>query len=333
MMLSPMLTPDVKSNSTSRVVIVILSLALSVILLIVTWQLISYWQLNQWQQAVIEKIAEDKKHQKAQPKQTPTKLANIENKPQEDLALLEIDLPSLAKVTSPLPDKQQKQSITTKTRYVKDKHAKAITSPSQVQLTDQHKPKRAVKATVKQTAEPNKVTKATKSVAAMYQQLISDDSIDIEIAWPENSRERQDTFTFLYQCIGMKFGVLHWQQSSQQVSQQKVTLAKNPYLQVSMDNNRQQVSDWLRIAQGQLAKQEQYWLQKYALSGTPVRLFPKALDWQLASLLTQQLNNTALTSFRARYQHRDDRFMLTNISINGRLLTSDWTLLTSNCSI
>jgi len=184
-----------------------------------------------------------------------------------------------------------------------------------------NKPQVQSEARAKAKAQPGRGTATIKTVSAMYQQLISNDSINIEIAWPDNSTEREKLFSYLYQCIGMKFGVL---------SHQKVTLIKNNYQHIA-DVHSNQPSEWLRIAQGQLARQEHHWLQQYYLSGIPVRLFPKTVDWQLARLLTSHLKKEPLRSLRARYMGLGDRLILTNISVNGQLLTNNWTLITKKC--
>ena len=289
-----------KVNKTNSA---ILSAALSLILILVAWQLSNFWQLNRWQQALLEQltiveqknIASKKVKTDVVLEQAPKMTTNT----RKSLSLVQVDLPAI-----PLAEKL----MTTKP-HKKDEVQAKPKKQSNLAMSGKNKPKR-------------------QNVSVMYQQLISDKSISIEIAWPNDGTDRQNTFSFLYQCLGMKFGVLNWKKGNEA----KVTLAKNPHQSLAA-NNGNQVSDWLRIAQGQLARQEQDWLKQYSLSGTPVRLFPKAVDWQLARLLTKQLNNTPLTSFRARYKYDNKQFMLTNIQLNGQLLANNWTLIVSKCSI
>jgi len=288
------------------------------ILLFVIWQLVKYWQINHWQKTILNSLATEIKANKTPTEQIHNKKINRAKSSLNDLSLMQVELPDVPQ-HSVMPSTLQKKADTiASTKVTKNKEIKELKA-------------REVK--------PVRLHKSKQSVSAMYKQLTSDDSIDIEIAWPKNRHDRQDTFTYLYQCIGMRFGVLNGLTSAKK----KVTLVNN-YEQYNvhnnprdiknaMANNAQQVSDWLRIAQGQLANQEHHWMQKYTLTGTPVRLFPKTVDWQLAHLLTLQLKSANLTSFRARYQRSGDHLLLTNISVNGRLLPHDWTLISKKCSV
>jgi len=310
----------------------LLAIFTSLIVLVVAWQLINFWQFSRWQQALLEKVSVIELKELKEQKQT----KNINNQIKA-LSFVQVDLPSLPSASpgSSLGSPSSNSSPTAEQQSNKSHEQHAITSQvstSHANTTQatQNKPV----AYAKRDEDIIKVSSHAESkVSAMYQQLISDNTLDIEIAWPNNTLERQNTFSFLYQCLGMKFGVLNWPKSNQP----KVTLAKASYQNSSnfskmKSDNSNQASDWLRIAQGQLASQERHWLKQYNLSGTPVRLFPKVIDWQLASLLTQQLNNVPLTSFRARYKYANNHLMLTNIRLNGNMLSKNWTLITSSCS-
>jgi len=292
----------------------IMSLTFAVILLLVIWQVINFWQVTRWQQTLLAKltVTEPQKINKTKAEDLAEARPPVNNNKVKPLSLVQIDLPTLPVVSTPIS---------------------TLSLTSELKQGKQEKKYPNQKKEHSNPPQPVKHNKQIKSVAAMYETLISNNAIDIEIAWPNDTADRQNTFSFLYQCIGMKFGVLNWQnENGQQTNKQKVILAKNPYISVTEQNNGQ-VSDWLRIAQGQLATQERRWLKQYSLSGTAVRLFPKKLDWQLAHLLTQQLNTIPLTSFRARYKYINNSLMLTNIQLNGLLLSNNWTLITSKCSI
>lgn len=274
-------------------------IALALITLIIYW-LISIWNINIWQQVLLEKTME------SQPlKELNKKLKQTINNPGRALVFSKVDLPALPK--------------------------KAINSikkngePPQpsIKSTKQPLPKKQQKLPNKKSdIQPNEAVRKD-STSVIYQQLISDNSISIELAWPNEPSARQGLFTFLYQCIGMKFGVLN---------NQKVTLAKTFYQNVNA-NDKQQPSEWLRIAQGQLASQEHLWLQQYRLSGTPVRLFPKVVDWQLAKLINIQLNGKPLKSLRAFYKYDHQRLTLNGIRLNGQLLSENWILTENKCAI
>jgi len=242
-----------------------------------------------WQQVLLDKTTETQASKELR-KSAQTKLALLNEKLNEtasnkekSLVFANIDLPELPKQQRTLPNKKPN--------------------------------KQRVKVLTKVKAE------ADGSTVAIYQQLVSDNSISIELAWPNESSARQGLFTFLYQCIGMKFGVLN---------NQSVTLAKTFYQNV---NDEQQPSEWLRIVQGPLASQERLWLQQYHLLGTPVRLFPKVVDWQLAKLIKNQLKGKPLKNLRAHYQYDHQRLMLINIRLNGQWLSKSWTLIENKCAM
>ena len=291
-------------------------IGLSMITLII-FGLISLWNINLWQQTLLEKVTENQPSKKldiiSQTKSAllnerlAEKLAQTINNKEKSLVFTSVDLPQLPALPplSKAPIDLIKKNVSNeKPRVIKSRQ---VSSKEQQKLPN----KQPVKAAT------------NKSISAIYQQLISDSSISIELAWPNETSARQGIFTFLYQCIGMKFGVLN---------NQKVTLAKTFYQHVNA-NDEQQPSEWLRIAQGQLASQERLWLQQYHLSGTPVRLFPKMVDWQLAKLINKQLNGEPLNSLRAHYNYANKHLMLKNISLNGQSLSENWTLIENKCSI
>jgi hypothetical protein len=278
-------------------------IALVLTTLIIYW-LISIWNITIWQQVLLEKTTEN------QPSKALKQMINNKGR---SLIFTNVDLPELPKKTIDLIKKNagSPQSSIKKTKQ-------PLTDKQPI-LSNKQATKKANNKSEKQVI--NAVNK--DSTSAIYQQLISDNSINIELAWPNESSARQGLFTFLYQCLGMKFGVLN---------NKKVTLAKTFYQNVNA-NDEQQPSEWLRIAQGQLASQERLWLQQYHLSGTPVRLFPKVLDWQLAKFINIQLNGKPLKSLRAFYKYDHQRLMLNNIRLNGQWLSAEWTLTENKCAI
>jgi hypothetical protein len=278
-------------------------IALVLTTLIIYW-LISIWNITIWQQVLLEKTTEN------QPSKALKQMINNKGR---SLVFTNVDLPELPKKVIDLIKKNARspQSSIKKTKQ-------ALTDKQPI-LSNKQATKKANNKSEKQVV--NAVNK--DSTSAIYQQLISDNSINIELAWPNESSARQGLFTFLYQCLGMKFGVLN---------NKKVTLAKTFYQNVNA-NDEQQPSEWLRIAQGQLASQERLWLQQYHLSGTPVRLFPKVLDWQLAKFINIQLNGKPLKSLRAFYKYDHQRLMLNNIRLNGQWLSAEWTLTENKCAI
>lgn len=280
----------------------------------IAFGLISIWYISVWQHALLKKPTADKLVQKIEniaDEKTVSlheKIRQVANSQNKTLVFVQADLPA-----PPEPAKALSKNDISHSNGI-NHSAKAI---SAIKVASQPSPVVKKSSTAKSVVHP--VNK--KSVSAIYQQLSSDSDINIELAWPNNISARQDILIFLYQCIGMKFGVL---------SNGNVTLAKTPYQQL---DQKQQPSEWLRIAQGQLANQEQQWLKQYNLAGTPVRLFPKSVDWQLAKHINNKLKGEPLKSLRARYKRAKQRLLLTDIQLNGQQLSKNWTLITTKCSI
>jgi len=282
-------------------------IVLSSIILSVYW-LISMWNINLWQQVLLEKTTNKAplvELQKIALQESDKTVKNAD----KSLVFAKINLPEV-------PQTKVLQTKVLQTKVLQTKVLQTKTSQTFVPQT------KVDKRQVSQKHEPPKKV-SQDSTAAIYQQLISDSSINIELAWPNESSARQGLFTFLYQCIGMKFGVLN---------NQKVTLAKTFY-QNGNANDIHQPSEWLRLAQGELASQERLWLKQYHLSGTPVRLLPKVVDWQLAKLINNQLNGKSLKNLRAQYKYQHQRLLLTDIQLNNQRLSQNWTLIENKCSI
>ena len=319
----------------------------SVVMVIIIWQSLNFWQVSLWQETLLEKLQITQHKNKMISKPLLNKTPSISPRQSKPLSLIQVDLPEVPEIAKKADT--IKANNTTISEGVKktsqnnrindgknnnqnnnEKLTPTVTSKETSQKAQKIKPvQKDLNEQVTKQVTP--LNKPTANVSMIYQQLSTDPRINIEIAWPDNTTQRRNIFSFLYQCVGMKFGVM----SNDNKNQQSVMLAKNPYFPNSISNNNNsnnKISDWLRIAQGKLASQEQQWLQQYDLSGMPVRLFPKRVDWQLAKLISMALNTEQLKSFRARYKQQGHQFMLTDISLNGRLITNDWILITKKCT-
>jgi len=280
----------------------------------IVYCMLSLWNINQWQESVLKKTVTTqlspllKDAARSKEILLEKELVPQVNHKEQLLVFTKVDLPELPEQPKPFkPVMGEKYNNTSTVKASVKPIAKTTTQNA------------SIKQQVPYAKQSSRAK--TKNVSSIYQQLISDDSIDIELAWPNHKVARKDIFTFLYQCVGMRFGVLN---------NQKVLLAKTTYHQTNT-HKKQQASQWLRIAQGQLTSQESHWLQQYNLAGTPVRLFPKAVDWQLSTLISKQLNGDALRSVRAHYKYNNRRLMLTNITLNDRRVDKDWQLIEKEC--
>ncbi|MDU0356415.1 hypothetical protein RS130_23205 [Paraglaciecola aquimarina] len=118
----------------------------------------------------------------------------------------------------------------------------------------------------------------------------------------------------MYQCVGSQFAVLNGNNITH-LNQSKV----------------QNFSTWIRIAQGSLSVKEQHWLAAFSVTGTPIRLFPRQIDWQLAKYIAQSLHGNELTSFRATYQLTNQKLQLTDIRLNAQPINKTWLLYQKKC--
>jgi hypothetical protein len=164
---------------------------------------------------------------------------------------------------------------------------------------------------INQTKQSSSATK--QQVQQVYQQL-SDQGVDIQIAWPQNTAQQQAALDFMYQCAGMQFAVLNNNE-----------ITKVNQLRLS------DYSDWIRIAQGNLSKKEQHWLNAYALTETAIRLFPRDIDLRLAQHLANTLQGETIASLRAKYQVTHQQLHLTQIRVNNQLVKGSWTLYQGGC--
>jgi hypothetical protein len=161
---------------------------------------------------------------------------------------------------------------------------------------------------VKQTPPADK-----QQIEQVYKQL-SNQGVDIQIAWPQQSKQQQAALDFMYQCAGMQFAVLNGNNIT------KVN-------QINLSN----YSDWIRVAQGNLSKKEQHWLTAYSLRGTAIRLFPRDIDLRLAQQLAYALKGAPLVNLRANYQVANQTLLLNNIQINNRPINGSWALYQGRC--
>lgn len=174
---------------------------------------------------------------------------------------------------------------------------------------------------VKQLPATSTVNK--QQVEHTYQQL-SANGIDLQIAWPQDAGERQAVFDFIYQCVGVQFAVLNGETLT------KLNHAKFDHISANQTKSSD-YSDWIRVAQGSLSSKEQNWLQAFALTGTPIRLFPRHIDMRLAHYLANTLKGSPLGSLRANYQVIKQTLQLTNIHLNRQLITDNWLLYQGQC--
>lgn len=162
-------------------------------------------------------------------------------------------------------------------------------------------------------AEPKQEPRQQQSAKQIYEQLQGDNTLDVQIVLPATPAKQQQLLSYLYRCAGVQFAVLQQQQLSYLSPQRYVP-----------------VSQWLRVANGPLSTQEQQWLGQQ--NGTPIRLFPQAIDQRLAQYIATNLGGSKLSSLRANYELTASGLVLTNIQLNAHKTHGTWLLHRSQCT-
>lgn len=159
-------------------------------------------------------------------------------------------------------------------------------------------------------------TDLARDTQQVYEQLSDDTTLDIQLAWPAKLAERNRVIDFLYSCMGAQFATLQGQSLT--------------YLSPNRYNN---ASNWLRIAQGALSDTEQRWFSQHQYEGTPIRIFPHTIDWQLSEHIAQALGSQKLEQLRASYGLSGNRLVLRDVYLNGRLVPDTWYLGGPSCRL
>ena len=214
-------------------------------------------------------------------------------------------------------EKKQKTSVKP---LPKDMILEQLTLPPVPTAKAQTSKVSAVAELVSQSPEPAlKKVKQTppakkQQIEQVYTQL-NEQGVDIQIAWPQQAHQQQAALDFMYQCAGMQFAVL---------KDNKITKV-----------NRLRLSDyseWIRVAQGNLSKKEQHWLNAYALTGTAIRLFPQEIDVRLAQHLANALKGSPLVNLKANYQVTNQTLVLNTIQLNNQTIKGSWPLYQGKCA-
>lgn len=265
-----------------------------ILLLFILFQLVSIWWSTKWQKTLVPS------HTQLTTQVTPAKKL-------PSVSVQSIVLPQVPKGTIA----ESSQAIETIPKPISPKKVLTHKLKGDVSKNTQNN---TTTKTPKQKLSDDDSKTSVASTEAMYNKLVANKLLNIELAWPNNSLAREKLFSYLYQCVGMKFAVL---------DKTKLT--------VLMGSSHALHSEWLRVAQGELSSRERRLLTQHLLSGIPVRLFPKKIDWQFAHLLAQHLAGRNLTSFRAKYSLKPQGLFIDNIKVNGQLIKDSWHLVAQQC--
>ena len=157
-------------------------------------------------------------------------------------------------------------------------------------------------------------TSARSRAQQVYQQMVNDASLSIELAFPQSLQKRQALLHYFYQCAGVQLGLLREQQ----------VILVSP-------KRHGPLSQWMRMANGYMSAQEKKWLAEAQGQGRPVRLFPMEIDSILAGFISTNLENEQLSHFTARYHLRRGQLYLTDIHLNDRQLPTLLNLTIESC--
>lgn len=167
------------------------------------------------------------------------------------------------------------------------------------------------------------VTPSTQQTREVLTTLNELDAKAIQFYFPQNDRKRNEIVQHMYRCEGLVFGAVDKETQSQ------LTILSN------QQDGQAPRSELLRVVNQNLSKHERQLLSLYAAHDTPVRVFPYALDFTLASLIANELINhhdsAELRQFGATYVLVNKQLRLRNIKVNGRVLDTSWLLSTKPC--
>jgi hypothetical protein len=271
-------------------------LVLAAVLLLCVY---SWLNLHWWQQELQQKL-----------KQFDVSTATNSQNTAQDNALIisDIALPQTPKRAKPVLATSSQPAVSSAVTELQNPAA----STTKLVLKSTEKPNIKTppqEAKTETRAEP----KQQQSAKQIYEQLQGDNALDVQIALPTNPAKQQRLFDYLYRCAGVQFAVLQQQQLSYLSPQRYVP-----------------VSQWLRVANGPLSTQEQQWLGQQ--HGTPIRLFPQAIDQRLAQYIATNLGGSKLSSLRASYELTASGLVLTNIQLNAHKTQGTWLLHHSQCT-
>jgi hypothetical protein len=172
-----------------------------------------------------------------------------------------------------------------------------------------------------------KVKQLVKTNAQYIRQVLRNlnalDTKAIQFYFPQNHRKKTEIVQHMYHCEGVLFGAVDKKTQSQ------LTILS------TQQNSQEPRSKLLRVVNQELSRYEQQLLRLYAAQDTPVRVFPYSLDYNLASLIANELFNHhdagELHQFSAIYALVNGQLKLSNIEVNGRRLDTSWLLSVRPC--
>ena len=160
----------------------------------------------------------------------------------------------------------------------------------------------------------NKAVATPPNVQKTKTELNRDDlgEVDLSINLPGDSRMRERIGRYLYQCVGIGFGVLKQSQGDYELT----VLKESQY----------SASQILRRVEQNFYVNEKHWQRSVGDTGEFVRVYPRWLDDKLVSLIEQNMHSDSLSSFTASYQLNNRKLQLIDIYINDTAVNQVWTL-------
>ncbi|MFT4926376.1 MAG: hypothetical protein ACI8WB_002474 [Phenylobacterium sp.] len=151
----------------------------------------------------------------------------------------------------------------------------------------------------------------------LLQQVEAGNGPVIEIAWPKGFAKRKRLYNMLVNCQGVQLGILA------DDTVHPITANKGLY------------SRLVRVVSGVMLPQEHREYQSSRFQGTPVRLFPRALDGRLMAGLRQLSTQLAmpfqtLSSVRGLYVMQGKRLYIQDLIMDGQMIPGQ-VLLADGC--
>ena len=142
----------------------------------------------------------------------------------------------------------------------------------------------------------------------------------IELVWPKGKAQRGRLYGYLYECRGMRLGVLY---------QGRVELLE-PASELGAELNLGGVA---RLVSGALSPREQAMYSQSQHPGQPVRLFPAVFDQRVLRALRRALGSEfgRAKTLRAGYGFQNGRLSLSDIRLDGKQIAGVVVQLGSEC--
>lgn len=292
------------------------------LLIVLVWMALVVWTKHQSTVLIQQALAHFQNLDAEPDEQEKLKEKKPENitEPEVQVAVRQVVLPPVP--LPPVPEQPERltpisQQVAASDADIVNQQRSAVSGvpERETTLTAQFSVKQDIDTSFEADSNPDNMSTAQPqplvTTRDVYKQLSEDESLNIQLAWPGDRQERETVLAYLYQCVGAEFAVYDGQALT--------------YL--SPEQHRA-TSSWLRVAQGELSRQEKLWRINKAMPGTLVRIVPEQMDINLSSHIASTLTHSqqTLQALRGRYALRHNKLYLIDVIVNDVPVKGDWIL-------